>query len=170
VRISKLGSKKLPPLCDGYAGMSAEQIQEFQKDENAGRLKITTAFGLNEDGTCYEDLYTFGGRSFSIFTTDGKRVFDSGVQFEEITAELLPEHFNASHTDNELDSRSDDKGPEPEGVTVGEINGRTHAFIGFERLGGVMVYDITDPVTPDVPGLHQQPRLLREHGRAGGRR
>ena len=148
VRISKLGSKKLPPLCDGYAGMNAEQIQEFQKDENAGRLKITTAFGLNDDGTCYEDLYTFGGRSFSIFTGDGQRVFDSGAQFEEITAELLPEHFNASHTDNELDSRSDDKGPEPEGVTVGEINGRTYAFIGFERLGGVMVYDITDPEHP----------------------
>lgn len=148
VRISKLGRKKLPPLCDGYAGMNAEQIQEFQKDENAGRLKITTAFGLNEDGTCYDDLYTFGGRSFSIFTSDGQRVFDSGAQFEEITAKLLPEHFNASHTDNELDSRSDDKGPEPEGVTVGEINGRAYAFIGFERLGGVMVYDITDPEHP----------------------
>ena len=148
VRISKLGRKKLPPLCDGYAGMTAEQIKEFQKDENAGRLKITTAFGLNEGKNCYDDLYTFGGRSFSIFTSDGKRVFDSGDQFEQITAELLPEHFNASHTDNELDSRSDDKGPEPEGVTVGEINGRTYAFIGFERLGGVMVYDITDPEHP----------------------
>ena len=148
VRISKLGRKKLPPLCDGYAGMTAEQIKEFQKDENAGRLKITTAFGLNEGKNCYDDLYTFGGRSFSIFTSDGKRVFDSGDQFEQITAELLPEHFNASHTDNKLDSRSDDKGPEPEGVTVGKINGRTYAFIGFERLGGVMVYDITDPEHP----------------------
>lgn len=147
-RISDLGRKELPPLCDGYAGMTATEIKEFQKKENAGRLKITTAFGLKKDGTCYEDLYTFGGRSFSIYTTDGKRVFDSGAQFEEITAELLPEHFNANHTNNEFDSRSDDKGPEPEGVTVGEINGRTYAFIGFERLGGVIVYDITDPEHP----------------------
>ena len=144
-RIKKLGSKKVPGLCDGYAGMTASDIEAFQKDENAGRLKITTAIGLNEKDNCFEELYTYGGRSFSIFTADGTRVFDSGSQFEEITAKLLPEYFNTNHTENELESRSDDKGPEPEGVAVGEINGRTYAFIGFERLGGVMVYDITDP-------------------------
>ena len=147
-RIKKLGGKKAAPICEGYAGMTAGEIEEFQADENAGRLKITTAFGLNEEKDCYEDLYTYGGRSFSIFTADGKRVFDSGAEFEELTAKLLPEHFNTNHTENEFESRSDDKGPEPEGVTVGEINGRTYAFIGFERLGGVMVYDITDPAKP----------------------
>ena len=147
-RIKKLGGKKLAPICEGYAGMTADEIEEFQADENAGRLKITTAFGLNEEKNCYEDLYTYGGRSFSIFTADGKRVFDSGAEFEEITAKILPEYFNTNHTDNEFESRSDDKGPEPEGVALGEINGRTYAFIGFERLGGVMVYDITDPAKP----------------------
>ena len=147
-RIKKLGGKKLAPICEGYAGMTADEIEEFQADENAGRLKITTAFGLNEEKNCYEDLYTYGGRSFSIFTADGKRVFDSGAEFEEITAKLLPEYFNTNHTENEFESRSDDKGPEPEGVALGEINGRTYAFIGFERLGGVMVYDITDPAKP----------------------
>ena len=147
-RIKKLGGKKLAPICEGYAGMTASEIEEFQADENAGRLKITTAFGLNEEKNCYEDLYTYGGRSFSIFTADGKRVFDSGSEFEELTAKLLPEYFNTNHTENEFESRSDDKGPEPEGVALGEINGRTYAFIGFERLGGVMVYDITDPAKP----------------------
>ena len=147
-RIKKLGGKKLAPICEGYAGMTADEIEEFQADENAGRLKITTAFGLNEEKNCYEDLYTYGGRSFSIFTADGKRVFDSGAEFEEITAKILPEYFNTNHTENEFESRSDDKGPEPEGVALGEINGRTYAFIGFERLGGVIVYDITDPAKP----------------------
>ena len=147
-RIKKLGGKKLAPICEGYAGMTADEIEEFQADENAGRLKITTAFGLNEEKNCYEDLYTYGGRSFSIFTADGTRVFDSGAEFEELTAKLLPEYFNTNHTENEFESRSDDKGPEPEGVALGEINGRTYAFVGFERLGGVMVYDITDPAKP----------------------
>ena len=32
------------------------------------------------------------------------------------------------------------KGPEPENVTVGTVNGRTYAFVGLERIGGVMVY------------------------------
>lgn len=147
-RIKKLGGKKLAPICEGYAGMTAGEIEEFQADENAGRLKITTAFGLNEEKNCYEDLYTYGGRSFSIFTADGTRVFDSGAEFEELTAKLLPEYFNTNHTENEFESRSDDKGPEPEGVALGEINGRTYAFVGFERLGGVIVYDITDPAKP----------------------
>ena len=39
----------------------------------------------------------------------------------------------------------DDKGVEPESVVLGEIDGRTYAFVGLERVGGVMVYDVTDP-------------------------
>ena len=30
-------------------------------------------------------------------------------------------------------------------MTVGEVDGKTYAFITLERIGGVMVYDITDP-------------------------
>ncbi len=28
---------------------------------------------------------------------------------------------------------------------MGTVNGRTYAFAGLERIGGVMIYDITDP-------------------------
>lgn len=28
---------------------------------------------------------------------------------------------------------------------MGTVNGRTYAFVGLERIGGVMIYDITDP-------------------------
>lgn len=42
-------------------------------------------------------------------------------------------------------SRSAKKGPEPEAVTVGTVGNRTYAFIGLERIGGIMAYDITDP-------------------------
>ena len=76
-------------------------------------------------------------------------VFDSGDQLEKITAAALPYNFNSTNDENgSFDNRSDDKGPEPQGVTVGKINGRTYAFIGLERIGGVMVYDITFPRTP----------------------
>lgn len=47
-----------------------------------------------------------------------------------------------------FDARSDDKGPEPEAVTVGEIDGAAYAFIGLERIGGIMVYDVSDPGAP----------------------
>ncbi len=114
-------------------------------DEDLGRLNVTTANGFNEAENCYDDLYAYGGRSFSIWTTDGEQVFDSGDDFEQITADAIPDYFNSNHTESGLEGRSDDKGPEPENLTIGEIDGRTYAFIGFERVGGIIVYDITDP-------------------------
>ncbi|WP_228372735.1 choice-of-anchor I family protein [Demequina maris] len=110
-----------------------------------GKLDFTPESGLSADGSCYEALYAFGARSFSIWTTDGTQVFDSGDDFEQVTALAEADHFNASNTNNEFDNRSDNKGPEPEGVTIGAIDGRTYAFVGLERVGGVMVYDVTEP-------------------------
>lgn len=100
------------------------------------------------DGLSDDKDYVFGGRSFSIYevTGDGLNlVFDSGSEFEEVTAEKLPDYFNASNDKISLDNRSGKKGPEPESVVTGSVNGKTYAFIALERIGGVMVYDITDP-------------------------
>lgn len=138
----------LPALCEGYQGLTADEIDLLQDDLGAGRLNITIADGLNADGTCFEQLHSFGTRDFAIFNTEGEQVFTSGAQFEEKLAELHDEgklQFNAGHDEAWFDSRSDNKGPEPEGVAVGEINGRNYAFIGLERVSGVMVYDVTDP-------------------------
>jgi 2',3'-cyclic-nucleotide 2'-phosphodiesterase (5'-nucleotidase family) len=119
---------------------------ELQADEALGRLTVTTTLGdANGDGL-YEELYAFGGRSFSIFDTQGNLVYDSGAEFEQITAALFPGDFNANNDENgTFDNRSDNKGPEPEGVAIGEIDGRTYAFIGLERFGGIITYDITSP-------------------------
>jgi hypothetical protein len=92
--------------------------------------------------------YLFGGRSFSLFEAGQEGltlVYDSGAAFEAQTAAYLPDYFNVSNDDVEKDSRSNKKGPEPESVVTGEINGKTYAFIGLERVGGVMVYEVTDP-------------------------
>jgi 2',3'-cyclic-nucleotide 2'-phosphodiesterase (5'-nucleotidase family)/DNA-binding beta-propeller fold protein YncE len=100
----------------------------------------------------YDELYAYGARSFSIWTLgdDGlELVYDSADDFEQITAMELPAFFNSNNDDNDsFDSRSDDKGPEPEGLALGEVDGRTYAFVGLERIGGVMVYDVTDPAAP----------------------
>jgi hypothetical protein len=119
---------------------------ELQDSAALGRLKTTTVNGdIDGDGD-FDEIYSYGARSFSIRNAYGKLIYDSGDDFERITADLLPEHFNSNNDDNDsFDSRSDDKGPEPEGVTVGKIEDRTFAFIGLERVGGIMVYDITNP-------------------------
>lgn len=94
-------------------------------------------------------LWPYGARSFSIWSSDGSLVYGSGDQFEQITAAQVPTLFNADSGDpQKFDQRSDNKGPEPEGVVIGEIDGRTYAFIGLERTGGVMVYDVTTPAAP----------------------
>ncbi|MTI12474.1 alkaline phosphatase [Sansalvadorimonas verongulae] len=114
-----------------------------------GRLKVTTTMGdSNGDGT-YEALYSYGARSFSIWDENGNLVFDSGSDFERITAELLGSNFNNNDDKTKGDSRSDDKGPEPEAVAVGNVHGTTYAFIGLERTGGIFMYDISNPSQPE---------------------
>jgi len=119
---------------------------DLQKNENLGRLKIVRTEGDTDNDGDYDRLVSFGARSFTIRDTAGNVVFDSGDEIEQVTAALLPENFNSNNDENgSFDSRSDDKGPEQEGITIGKVRGRTYAFVGLERVGGVMVYDVTEP-------------------------
>lgn len=121
---------------------------ELQDEKNLGRLKAIKTLGdANGDGF-YEEIYVYGARSFSIWDDQGKQVADSGSEFEQTLAERYPAYFNTSSDAAKLDDRSDDKGPEPEGIAVGQIDGKTYAFIGLERMGGVMVYDVSTPAKP----------------------
>jgi 2',3'-cyclic-nucleotide 2'-phosphodiesterase (5'-nucleotidase family)/predicted extracellular nuclease len=117
-------------------------------NQNLGRLTVTTASGDTDADGDLDQIFVPGSRSFSIWDSNGKLVYDSGDDFEQITAAAFPNNFNASNDNINLDNRSDNKGPEPEGVTVGVINGRTYAFVGLERIGGTMVYEVTDPTKP----------------------
>lgn len=133
-------------------------------DATLGRYAITSTngftgctptdaaqFGGDGDGTstCVVNaLYGYGARSFSIYDAETRqRVFDSGDDFERITAERLGTlGFNSDNDENDsFDSRSDAKGPEPEAVTLATIDGRVYAFVALERVGGIMVYDVTEP-------------------------
>jgi hypothetical protein len=114
-----------------------------------GKLNVTKSRGdIDGDGD-YDALYSFGARSMSVWRPDGSLVWDSGDQFEQVTAAVYPTRFNASNTNNTRDNRSDDKGPEPEAITTGSIAGRTYAFVGLERVGGIMAYDVTNPASPE---------------------
>lgn len=122
----------------------------LKNNANLGRLKITNTRGdIDGDGD-YDQLYSFGARSFSIWDDTGKLVFDSGDQLEQITKTQTPPLFNANNgSAAEVDTRSDDKGPEPEAATIGYINGKPYAFIGLERAGGgIVAYDVSNPASP----------------------
>jgi hypothetical protein len=138
---ARVSSLKLDPIAFPNAF-------ELQKSAQLGRLNVSTIDGdLDGDGD-YDQLYTYGARSFSVWDQYGNLVFDSSDELEKLTAERYPTFFNASNTNNEFDNRSDDKGPEPEGIATGLINGQPYAFIGLERIGGFMVYDVSQPDKP----------------------
>lgn len=132
----------------GLDAVAYPQAAMLKESYNAGRFRVSAFSGNTDADPAYEQIYALGGRSFSIFNTDTKQlVFDSGDDFEMYTA-LTPSIsplFNADHEDNVAKGRSRAKGPEPEGVTLAEIAGKTFAFISLERVGGVMVYDVTNP-------------------------
>lgn len=113
-------------------GVTAEKVRVLDPSVTAGLQD-----GVN---------YIYGSRSFTIYNADTMElVYDSANQFESKTAGYLADWFNCSNDDIEIDSRSAKKGVEPETTTVKEIDGRMYAFIGLERIGGIMVYDVTDP-------------------------
>ena len=113
---------------------------------NMGRFRVTNLNGNTDADADFETINCVGTRSFSIFNTTTKQiVYDSGDAFERYTAATLPTLFNADHEDNVAKGRSRAKGPEPEGVTTAQIGSQTFAFISLERVGGVMVYNVTDP-------------------------
>lgn len=133
----------------GYADVTTGAAG-LRNNDNLGRLTVTNMNGAKEldADTEFERLYVPGGRSFSIRRADGTLVYDSGDELEQRTAALVPTLFNSQGTTDSFDSRSDNKGPEPEGLAIGKVSGRTYAFIGLERTGGVMVYDISKPTAP----------------------
>jgi len=169
----------LNPATFGYCGAIAGDPLGCRADAALGRLNISWTMGYRvdamgapvmfnaagaEDPTgnrlMYDNLYSYGARSFTIWDANGNLVWDSGAEIEKFLASpdcklgstrSIPcaTWFNSGHNEgNALDSRSDAKGPEPEGLALGKIGNKTFAFIGLERMGGVLVYDITNPAAP----------------------
>ena len=123
----------------------------LQDEANLGRLKTTTANGdIDGDGD-HDVIYSYGARSFSIWDEAGNLIWDSGNQIETILVDFYNDHSGVQYS---FDSRSDDKGPEPEAVEISYIDGQAYAFIGLERSSGFLVYNITDPYDPEYLMFH----------------
>ncbi len=135
--IDEVRGKKLKVTTD-------HPLAEALKDnKQLARLKVIKP---NHTLNVEENVQAFGARSFSIWNENGELVFDSGDDFATIALLNEGKYFNSTNDSNSSgDDRSDDKGIEPEAIEVAKINGRYYAFIGLERQGGIMVYDITEP-------------------------
>lgn len=124
----------------------------LQDDANLGRLKTTTVNGDPNNDGLYEQIYCYGARSFSIWSGNGDLLYDSGNEIGARTLELTPDRFNDD------DGRSDDKGAEPESVTLLELPGkRFYLFVGLERNDQTLVYDVSNPFSPEFIQLLSTP-------------
>lgn len=113
---------------------------ELKKDEVLGRLNVTTTLGAPTKDGPFTELYSFGARSFSVWNGNtGAQVFDSKNELERKCI-ATPGFYD--------DTRSDDKGVEPEGITIGKVGNTQLAFVGMERADAVAVYTISAPTAP----------------------
>lgn len=112
------------------------------------------------NGPC-NHVYAFGSRSMSVFDgKTGKILFDSGDQIEKMIAKTVPSLFNwnAKKGKLKIDARSEDKGAEPEMVTIGEWNDKKVAFLGLERMTGIIVWDLKNPEKPLIIDYYLDPK------------
>jgi hypothetical protein len=121
---------------------------DLKANANLGRLQLSNASGdIDGDGD-FDQIHALGARSFTVWNEKAELVYDSGDEIEQLIAKLSPSTFNSDGLAASFDNRSDNKGPEPEGVAIGKIGSNTYAFIGLERVGDIMVFNINNPLAP----------------------
>jgi YVTN family beta-propeller protein len=139
VRLSSL------TLDGGFPGGTA-----IQSADAAGRLNVTNQLGDVDGDGDFDALVSFGARSLSIWDATGALVWDSGDAIEQAIAALDPDWAEPTADQRGTveglgdDTRSDNKGPEPEGVAIGTIDGETYAFVGLERANGIMLFRLDE--------------------------
>jgi hypothetical protein len=137
---------------DAFSDDELERLDVLSGTTGDEGLEATVARGDLDDDGAIEQIHVFGGRSFAVWRADGddiELVYESGDELERITADALPENFNADDDSvNDLDGESAASGPEPEGTAVGYVDDVPVAFVGLEEVGGIAMFDLTDPTSP----------------------
>lgn len=117
----------------------------LKTETELGRLTVLSTMGRNGSNE-FEKLYTLGGRSFSIYNAStGVQVYVSGSDIEQRAYSNLPVSLLGK---DQVLGRLDNKGPEPESVVVGQVRGKTYAFVALERSSAILMYDLSNPAAP----------------------
>ncbi len=127
-------------------------VQPRRGDADLGRLEVSRWAGDTDNDGDLDHLQAYGSRSFTIWEVGGTavaptltRTFDSRQLIDQIVASQFPSRYD--------DSRSDNKGAEPENITLGTVDGVLHAFVGLERANANMVFRLDSPTSPTYVGL-----------------
>jgi hypothetical protein len=111
----------------------------LKTDAKLGRLNVTTTLGDKDGDGDFDELYSLGARSFSVWNANtGTQVWDSKTELD-IKARDLGLYD---------DTRSDDKSVEPEAIALGTVGNKKIAVVGMERADAFAIYDVTNPTQP----------------------
>jgi hypothetical protein len=119
-------------------------------DAVLGRLRVLKDVSDPDGDTLIDEAVMPGTRSFSIWNaTTGALVGDTG-SLEPLLLTLSPtlHNIDGESGTGTFDDRSDDKGPEPEALTTGTINGHNYVFVGMERQCGILMFNVDNPAAP----------------------
>ena len=150
----------------GQLSPDSPAAQFLQDKSDYDALEVATDWGN-------DSIYLYGARSFSIWDGDSlleedqalTPVYDSGSDFEVITGQRVPDFYNVSNSKVKLDERSVKKGPEPEDIKTGVVGNHVLAFIGLERVGGFMTYDVSNPSDPLFANYTNTRQYLNDEGK-----
>ncbi len=124
-------------------------LSHLLQDTVLGRLFITSVFGDHNGDFLHDSLLSFGSRSVSIWDSSGTEIWNSGDQIAQLLASTHAVNFNSSaNSNNSYKLQSDNMGAEPSAVAIGEVDGNRYAFVSLYQMGGILVYDISDPYNP----------------------
>lgn len=140
---ARISTLKLDPTVFPDDPLDADTTPEIV--ERIGRLTVTRTLGDTDNDGDYDQLYAFGGRSFSVWDTSGNLVFDSGNQLDQIIATQFPGLYD--------EDRDDNKGVEPESLTVGQIEGQDYLFVGLERANATIAFRIDGATDFEFAGV-----------------
>jgi 2',3'-cyclic-nucleotide 2'-phosphodiesterase (5'-nucleotidase family)/DNA-binding beta-propeller fold protein YncE len=121
----------------------------LKQNANLGRLTVTNATGNTDGDGDFDAIYAFGARSFSVWTTDGALVFDSGNILDEIIATRFPTLYD--------ENRDDNKGTEPESLAFATIGNNDYLFVGLERANSVLAFRVEGPTSFTFAGVYATP-------------
>ncbi|XP_005091631.2 mesenchyme-specific cell surface glycoprotein-like [Aplysia californica] len=133
---------------------------ELADDTMLGRLAISTVDGVRLDGRI-ENVFTFGGRGFSIHSGQNLDIRSATVDsIEKVTKQYMPDVFNSayrsptSNPQRDRESTSPFLGPYLQAMTVAEFQDKTVLFLGSGNSGIIYVYVLSADATCPQPYFH----------------
>lgn len=134
---------------------------DLQDELAVGRFVVSASAGDVDGDGDFDQLVGFGGRSFSMLSSDGEKIYDSGSLISQFVAAARPSGFNAIAPGLPADAGSPLSGSAPQSIAVLETFGTRYVFVGLGS-GGLAVFDATSPTNVRWAGYFD---LLDEHGK-----